>query len=142
MILLTTYALSFVGLPYIYGGNNPVVGLDCSGLVCEILKSVGAIGGKEDLSAQQLFDRFQHSGRWNSYGAGSLVFFGKSVTDISHVAVMIDRFRIVEAGSGDPTVLTVDDAIKKNAFVRVREITNRKDLVAVIRPPYPMVGVP
>lgn len=142
MEYIVAYALSFVGTPYIYGSNHPEIGLDCSGLVCEILKSGGAIGTKEDLSAQQIFDRFQHDGRWNQFGPGTLAFYGKSVTQITHVAIMIDNLRIVEAGGGDSTTVTVKDAVAKNAFVRVRPVKYRGDLVALIRPPFPLIGVP
>ncbi|NDD53888.1 peptidoglycan endopeptidase [bacterium] len=37
---LIQYAMRFVGVPYVYGGNNPLSGMDCSGFVCECLKAV------------------------------------------------------------------------------------------------------
>lgn len=139
---LIHYALAFVKIPYRFGGNYPPTGLDCSGLVCEILKAGGAIGNKEDLSAQELFNRFQDNGRWNAYSPGTLVFYGESTAKITHVAWMIGSGMVIEAGGGLSTTVTLEDAEKQNAFVRVRQWNYRKDFVAIIRPTYPMIGSP
>lgn len=135
-----SYALSFLGTPYHYSGNNPIGGIDCSGLVCEILRSTGVIG-REDLSAQDLFNKFDGLGA--TYGIrklGALAFYGKSVTAITHVAWVLSPYQIIEAGGGDSTTDTLEEAKARNAFVRLRTIEHRPDLVATLMPRYAPIG--
>ena len=139
MILLAQTAMSFLGTPYIYGGNTRY-GMDCGGLVMEILKSAGA-APPYDHNSQMLYDYFEHRGEWNRYGIGTLVFYGKNVTAIEHVALMIDdrNKRIIEA-HGNRSVTDPIEALKLGYEVRIRHIDYRKDRVAVIRPYYREIG--
>lgn len=140
MELLRAYALSFVGKPYIWGGDDPIRGVDCSGLVQEILASVG-MDPPGDQTAQALFNHFEKSASWNKHGLGALVFYGQSVTKITHVAFMVDQYRIIEAGGGGSTTTTVQAAIDQNAFVRIRLLSRRPDVVAVLKPNYATIGI-
>lgn len=140
MDLLLKYALTFAGKPYIWGGDDPLRGLDCSGLVQEILASVG-MDPSGDQTAQGLFDVFEKTGRMGVYGPGSLCFFGSSYRAISHVAFALDTYRMLEAGGGGSKTQTLADAVAQNAYVRVRLIKNRKDLQAVIMPQYTTIGM-
>lgn len=54
---LVTTALSYLGTPYIWGGDDPS-GFDCSGFVIECLKSVGLLSEKEDYTADGLYHLF------------------------------------------------------------------------------------
>lgn len=126
--LMLEVAWRLYGTPYIYGGNSPLVGLDCSGFVCEVLRSVGIIG-KEDLNAQMLYDRFKLLP--NSIKPGSLLFFGKDLKSISHVGLAVSDFAYLEAGGGDSTTYSVEKAQKQNAYVRLRPISLRMDLLAI-----------
>lgn len=137
---LYDYALTKVNTPYKWGGSNPISGYDCSGLVQELLASVG-IDPPGDQTAQGLFDYFKNESGWNVYGLGSIAFFGKDAAHITHVAMMLDNYRIIEAGGGGSATRTLDDADHENAVVRIRHITNRKDLIAVIRPSYAKIGM-
>ena len=118
-------------IPYLTGGNCPILGLDCSGFVCEVLRSKGYIG-KEDYTAQGLYDHFKGAGR-SQLTEGSLLFFGKSREQISHVAIAAGDIDMVESGGGDHTTTTVQEAIKRNAYLRIRPIKWRSDLVAVLK---------
>ena len=139
MNILISYAMQFVGKPYIWGGEHPSRGYDCSGLVQEILRGAG-IDPPGDQTAQQLYDHFEKNGSVNTYAPGSLAFFGKSVTEITHVAFCVDRYRMLEAGGGGKDCVSVEEAIKHGAFVRMRLISSRKDLQAVIKPRYNTIG--
>jgi cell wall-associated NlpC family hydrolase len=140
MQLLKESAWRLVGLPYIWGGEHPSKGFDCSGLVQEILSSVG-IDPKGDQTAQGLYDHFSPISKHSSYGIGALAFYGKSVKEINHVAFCLDNYRIIEAGGGDSTCVDIPSAIAKGAFVRIRLMSRRKDLVAVLKPSYASIGV-
>ena len=126
---MITYALLFVGVPYKYGGDNPLTGLDCSGLVLESMRGAGL--NLPDMRAQDLYNQMSKQ-ETNLLCRGCLLFFGKSAGQISHVAIALDNRRMIEAGGGDSTTVDLETAKKQNAFVRIRPI--RKDLVGVIMP--------
>lgn len=141
MKLLLDYALSFLGTPYLWGGDDPIFGYDCSGFIQELLMSVG-MDPPGDQTAQALYNHFEKTASdYNKYGPGNLAFYGKSVTEITHVAMMLDTYRIIEAGGGGHTVTSITDAAIKNAFVRIRLLKYRPDLVAVIKPRYAPIGL-
>lgn len=141
MDILRDYAMQFVGIPYQWGGDDPINGFDCSGFVQELLASVG-IDPTGDQSAQGLYDYFSKgNARGNVYGCGSLAFYGQSATRITHVAMMIDNYRIIEAGGGGSGTRTHEDAAEQNAYIRVRLLNHRKDLVGLLRPDYATIGL-
>lgn len=133
--IMHNVAWSLVGRPYVWGGDDPLAGFDCSGLVQEILASVGE-APPTDKSAQELFHYFRIDGRFGIPELGSLAFYGKSLSSISHVAMLLDSTHIVEAGGGGSRTITLQDAIDQNAYVRVRRMDRRNDLVALLRPCY------
>lgn len=126
-------------VPYKWGGNNPIMGLDCSGLVCWGYKRIGMLGFNEDLSAQGLLKRYWDY-RVPDPVRGALLFFGPALNDVRHVAVAISEKMMIEAGGGNKLTITRDDAIANNAMVRRQPIFVRKDLVAVSFPEYPYLG--
>ena len=130
-------AWRLVGKPYIWGGDDPILGFDCSGLVIELLTTVGMWEPKKDATAQQLYYHFEQFGQIGKSEFGSLVFYGKDLNLITHVAMIIEPGFIIEAGSGGSKTKTVQDAIDQNAYVRVRPIENRKkEIQAIILPHY------
>ena len=136
MKILTEYALSFAGTPYIYGGKNRLIGIDCSGLVEELLKSAGADPTGVQ-NSQMLYNILKDSTCKRQPGA--LAFYGKSLNEISHVAMMIDYYRIIEAGGGDHTTTSFEEAKKRGAMVRVRPVDHRADLQVILWPKYPFI---
>lgn len=141
MSALYAYALSFMFIPYKWGGKVPLSGLDCSGLVCEILQAAGVLKTNEEMNAQQLHAMLMLQANKTALGLGSLAFYGASPTQINHVAFFLNEHLVIEAGHGDSTVVTKDDAEKRGAYVRVRPYNYRGDLIAVIRPEYEMLGL-
>ena len=134
---MVEYLMRFIGTPYIWAGNTPK-GFDCSGLINEGLKSEGYIGHDEDLTAQMIHDRLIQGYRRFSpdlymIQKNDLLFFGPSVKNITHVAIAYDSFQMLEAGGAGKDCKTVEDAVRLNAFVRLRPIAMRKDLVATVR---------
>lgn len=120
-----SYLKCFIGSRYQWAAEGPYnVGFDCSGLVLEGLRSVG-MWGKDDATAQNIFERFKDKGVAMSGISGALVFFGKDRSSITHVGVMINNNQYIEAGGGDSK--TVD-----KGMVRIRLINWRKDMVGII----------
>ena len=139
MEILRQYAMSFLGTHYQFGGANRLTGLDCSEFVQELLRSVG-LDPQGDQTAQALFDHFSKNGEWNRQQMGALAFFGKSAAQITHVAMLLDPYRIIEAGGGDASTSSLDAAKSRGAMVRIRHLKFRSDLVAIIRPRYLTIG--
>lgn len=133
--LMIDYAKRFIGLPYRWGGDDPMSGYDCSGLLIECLSSIGH-APPHDMNAQGLYNYFKPIAADNVLGAGALCFYGQATDKISHVALMIDLGFVLEAGGGNSKTTSLDQAIKQNAFIRVRPFDNRKDLLAILMPRY------
>lgn len=135
---LVIYAFSFVGVHYKFGGNNPLDGLDCSGYVNEVLKASGLLRYNVDYTAQNLYDFLSIPDVGVSLSeprAGAVSFYG-SDGKINHVGFCVDNRMMLEAGGGSAQTLTKDDARVANAFIKLRPIKYRKDLVAIILPNY------
>ncbi|KKL14826.1 hypothetical protein LCGC14_2511750 [marine sediment metagenome] len=124
--LLNTY--------YSWGGDDPS-GIDCSGLMCELLQSVGIIGRKEDLTAQMLYNRFK-SKKVDSPYRGCLVFWhsGTDLQRIIHVEICIDEDCAIGASGGGSRTLTKEQAIKDNAFVKIRTWRSRSRVYGFVDP--------
>lgn len=137
---LIQYAMSFVGSPYQWGGNFPISGYDCSGLVQEILASVG-MDPSGDQTAQTLFNHFESRASTQVYQPGALAFYGQSLTKIIHIAFMIDNHRVIEAGGGGSHVNTFEDAKKASAFTRIRLVKHRSDFLITLKPQYSTIGL-
>lgn len=135
--IVRDYALQLVGTPYVYGGDDPMKGFDCSGIVIELLQAYGLLPYGYDNTSQGLYTwaitTFDTSLR---AGLGALAFFGKSVDKISHVAWLINDELMLEAGGGTSKIKTIEDAIAKNAYIRIRPLTWRKDLRVILMPNY------
>ena len=136
---LIEYARRWIGLPYIWGGNSPLDGgFDCSGFICWVLRREGLVGEHEDLTAQGLHAKFKKNGvlyLWtNSLTSLTLVFYGKSVDDITHVAMVTDQYHVIEAGGGNSGCDSAEKAKALGACVRERPINHRSDVVAALRP--------
>lgn len=128
------YAMQWVGKPYKWGGSGPD-GFDCSGFVLELLMSIG-IAPPYDTTSQGLYNYYNVRGDIQNPTAGCLLFYGRSVNQITHVGMAIDSHRIIEAAGGGSKTKTVDDAIRDKAFVRIRPIYERDDFLVAIMPNY------
>jgi cell wall-associated NlpC family hydrolase len=138
--LLVIYAFSFVGIHYRWGGNTPD-GFDCSGYVVEILKASGFLKSNVDLTSQDLYDLLSASSLGTSLSkgliqAGAISFYGTSKKNIVHVGFVVDSKSMISAAGGNDQVKTKEEALLAQAFVKLRPINYRKDLVDVIMPRY------
>lgn len=117
-------AWHWVGLWYTWGGDDPIAGFDCSGFVIEILKSVGLIPRKMDLSADGIYYHFRDLGVGTSKPGPCRLAFWKDAgaAKIRHVEFCIGGRYTIGASGGGSKVKTIEDAIKANAFIKVRPL--------------------
>jgi cell wall-associated NlpC family hydrolase len=82
-------ARRYLGVPYVFGGTDPAVGLDCSGLVQLVFRQLG-IGLPR--TAQQQYDATPRVSRADLQ-PGDLVFFARTYADphdwVTHVGIYI-----------------------------------------------------
>jgi cell wall-associated NlpC family hydrolase len=115
-------AREHLGRPYLWGGDDPMAGFDCSGFTLEVLWSVGAyLGG--DTTADGLMRYGFLEVEVENVSPGCLLFWGdERATHVEMVyAVTTDGrvFTIGASGGGSRTQSTAD-AIAQNAYIKVR----------------------
>ena len=123
--MIIEVAKTYLNMPYLWAGDDPT-GFDCSGMAIECLRAVGKFPLKGDEPAWKLWERFQN--QEVSHGKpGALAFWFNSDTNKAvHVAVCINNNYCVTADGGGSKTLTLEDAIKQNAFIKIRKIDHRK----------------
>ena len=80
------WALAQVGTPYVWGGETPGVGFDCSGLVQAAYERAGIALPRV---AQDQYDAGPHVPTGSSLMPGDLVFFGSSPAAVAHVGMVV-----------------------------------------------------
>ena len=81
-----SWALSQIGTPYVWGGETPGVGFDCSGLV----QAAYAVAGVSlPRVAQDQYDTTPKLAPGALLAPGDLVFFGGSPDSIDHVGLYV-----------------------------------------------------
>lgn len=132
--ILTMYCQSVLNTPYKWGGNTALEGMDCSGFVQDALSTIG-LDPNGDQTAHNLYEHFKNplNGIQNILQFGSLLFFGTE-DKIIHVAIALNNISMIESGGGNSKTNSLEDAIRDNAFVRIRPIQRRNDLVCAILP--------
>lgn len=91
---LVVYAHNLIGTPYVWGGNTPAQGLDCSGLLYYIQKKAGS--EVEDMTASG----YSTIGKKIDIGQkkpGDFLFFGRPVT---HCAIYVGNGYMIESRGG------------------------------------------
>ncbi len=86
---IASYALKFVGNPYVSGGTSLTNGADCSGFTWAVYQNFG-------ISIPRQSDAQGHSGKSVSYAdaqAGDIIYYG------GHVGIYIGGGRIVHAST-------------------------------------------
>lgn len=96
-------------------------GFDCSGLVIEILKSVGLLPRDGDWTADQLYQRFkkQQVSMDTQVCEGCLVFWGDEER-MTHVEYALDADLTIGASGGGSATSTLAVAMRQNAYIKVR----------------------
>ena len=126
-------SLECLRVPYIWAGNDPLTGVDCSGFVQYVLKKLDLLENK-DHTAQEIYNSLLFKLISSSQVEGDCVlFFGPDFENIRHVAISVDNEWMVEAAHGGPAVTDFGAAVAKGAKVEFNKINRRSDLVACMK---------
>ena len=117
-VIAAKTAERFVGIPYRWGGNTVVDGMDCSGFVRAVFNLCGVNIPRtsgEQFQTGQGIDK-------SDLREGDLVFFGDSASRINHVGIFVGDGRFVHAPrrGDDIKVSRVDEAYFDKRFVGAR----------------------
>lgn len=93
---MVNYGLQFVGNRYVWGGNDPHTGADCSGFTKYIYKNVAGVN-LERVSRDQA--RQGKKIKSSEMRPGDLVFYTDKRGTVNHVAMYIGNGQIVHAAS-------------------------------------------
>lgn len=116
-------AFHYLGRPYIWGGDNPSVGFDCSGYVIEILKSCDILPPNGDWTAHGLYGMFVNR-KVTIPTTGCLVFWERTGR-MRHVEFCLNDFLSIGASGGGSDTIGEDDAIAADAYIKVRAFQKR-----------------
>ena len=97
-------ALQFVGNAYVYGGNDPYTGVDCSGFTKYILGHTAGVYLNRTAASQSAQGRSVSA---DEARPGDLVFYS-SGGSIDHVAIYMGNGRIVHASNEKVGIITSD----------------------------------
>lgn len=89
---IVNYAIKFLGNPYLWGGNNLISGVDCSGFVREVLKPYGV--NLPRASSEQA--KCGKTVSINNLKQGDLLFY-KRGSRIGHVSMYIGNGKMIHA---------------------------------------------
>jgi cell wall-associated NlpC family hydrolase len=117
-VIAARTAERFVGIPYRWGGNTVVDGMDCSGFVRAVYNLCGVSiprTSREQFKAGELVTKVDLQD-------GDLVFFGAADDQINHVGIYVGNGKFVHAPRrGEEIRITpIDEAYFEKRFVGAR----------------------
>jgi hypothetical protein len=126
------YAYMHRGVPYQWGGDGLSTGLDCSGFVRCVLQEFELLPDG-DYDAQMLLEHYSDY-KTRRMKPGNLIFFGDDDSSITHVGILIDHMRMIDASKGNSRTKSLGTALSRGAGVRVAMLNSRANRVAVVDP--------
>jgi len=105
----------FVGIPYRWGGDNVVEGMDCSGFVRAVYNLCGVNIPRTSGEQYRAGDKVERENLMD----GDLIFFGSSADRINHVGIYVGGGRFVHAPRrGDEIkISTIDEKYFAERFI-------------------------
>lgn len=121
---IVAMARTYLGKPYVWGGESEAEGgYDCSGFVYSVLNKCGM---KVPRTTAQGYSALGKT--VTNIKSGDLLYFGKSVKRITHIAFAINSSQMIESRGNSKNTKT-----NKGRGVSITNISHRHDLVLVKR---------
>lgn len=98
---IASYALQFVGNPYVYGGSSLTHGTDCSGFSQSVFRKFGISLPRTSSEQSTVGKKISVS----SARAGDLIFYARN-GHVNHVAICIGGGRVVHASNPSTGITT------------------------------------
>lgn len=95
--LIVNEAKKYIGVPYVWGGDNPSRGFDCSGYVQWVINEAINILLPRTSYQQSLFLSNHKRLNFDEIRPGDILFFNTSGKDISHVGIAIGDHKFIHA---------------------------------------------
>ena len=89
-------AKSFLGIPYLWGGNS-TKGFDCSGFSQTVFKSQGYLLPRDANMQVNLGEEIKPEEDFSNVKKGDLIFFGPNENRITHVAISLGGARFIHS---------------------------------------------
>lgn len=114
-VIAARTAERFVGIPYRWGGDTVVDGMDCSGFVRAVFSLCGVSIPRTSLEQYRTGEPVARSDLQD----GDLVFFGTSEDKINHVGIYVGGGRFVHAPrrGEEIRITSVDDSYFEKRFI-------------------------
>jgi len=108
----------FVGIPYRWGGDNVIDGMDCSGFVRAVYNLCGVSIPRTSKDQYKVGESVIKK----DIQDGDLVFFGSSESKINHVGIYVGEGRFVHAPrrGEDIKVTNIDESYFEKRFIGAR----------------------
>jgi len=113
--------------PYIWGGNSPFIGFDCSGYIVYLYQAIGILPLNGDWTAAALGETF---GNMETLApqAGGIVTYKNDRGHVSHIMLILNPELCIGAAGGGRWATTPDISKSRHAYVKILPID--------YRPPY------
>lgn len=117
-------ARTYLGKPYVWGGESESEGgYDCSGFVYSVLNKCGMKVPRTTAQGYSALGK-----KVSSIKSADLLYFGKSVKRITHIAIAINSTQMIESIGNSKNTKT-----NKGKGVSITNISHRNDLVLIKR---------
>ena len=112
-----------IGIPYVFGGQRPRTGLDCSGLTRYVYQRMGY---KIPMGSRAQFEQLQPR---KFPQPGDLVFFSIEKDSVDHVGIYVGNFKFIHAPATGYTVMYDDirNTYWFRSFAGVRSVLPEHD---------------
>jgi cell wall-associated NlpC family hydrolase len=117
---------SYLGKKYVYGGDTPAVGFDCSGFVQYVFGRHGVYlprTSRQQAGAGQVLSR-----KIASLKPGDLMLFSSKGVRVDHVAIYAGNNRILHSSAGAGGVVYDDLTTPRGKWYLARHVASRRVL--------------
>lgn len=124
-------AIGLVGTPYVWGGNTPSSGFDCSGLIGFVYHDVAGI--RLPRTTQQMMQMKGQQVPRHQLQSGDIVFFSTAGHGrVSHAGIYVGEGRFVHAPSSGGTVRldSVNAKYWDKAYLQAKRVLSSESIVS------------